>query len=147
MSDRPSDADGDPRRVTGVHVSPDQPSDQPPEPPPVKLMPLRYVGTCSICHVALPAKTKAYWHRDTHRVTCVACHAGPSQEPTKPADPVPTTEMDRGTAGRSALTEFERRHRKREERIDAKFGRLAGVVKFLSDDPQSTKAWASGAVR
>jgi hypothetical protein len=33
----------------------------------------------------------------------------------------------------------------REERIDAKFGRLAGVVKFLSDDPQSTKAWASGA--
>jgi hypothetical protein len=30
-------------------------------------------------------------------------------------------------------------------RIDARFGRLAGVVKFLSDDPQSTKAGASGA--
>jgi hypothetical protein len=40
---------------------------------------------------------------------------------------------------------IERRQHKREERIDAKFGRLAGVVKFLSDDPQSTKAWASGA--
>jgi hypothetical protein len=58
---------------------------------------------------------------------------------------VPWVELDRGTAGRSAQAEYERRHHKREERIDAKFGRLAGVVKFLSDDPQSTKAWASGA--
>jgi transposase InsO family protein len=39
--------------------------------------------------------------------------------------------MDRGPAGRSAQAEFERRHHKREERIDAKFGRLASVVKFL----------------
>ena len=27
-----------------------------------------------------------------------------------------------------------------------KFGRLAGVVKFLSDDPQSTRAWSTGSV-
>jgi hypothetical protein len=54
--------------------------------------------------------------------------------------------MDRGTAGRSAQAEYERRHRRRGKRIEAKFGRLAGVVKFLSDDPQSTRAWASGAV-
>ena len=111
----------------------------------MKLMPLRYAGTCSVCHVVLPAKTRAYWHRDTHTVICVACHAKPSQELSRPADPVPATELDRGTAGRSAQAEFERRHHKREERIEAKFGRLAGVVKFLSDDPQSTKAWASGA--
>jgi hypothetical protein len=108
-----------------------------------KLMALRYAGTCSVCHVALPAKTKAYWCRDTHTVICLACHAGSPQE--LPKSPVLATELDRGTAGRSAQAEFERRRHKREERIDAKFGRLAGVVKFLSDDPQSTKAWASGA--
>ena len=37
-----------------------------------------------------------------------------------------------------------RRHHAREARIDAKFGRLAGVVKFLSDDPQSITAWKKG---
>ncbi len=32
----------------------------------------------------------------------------------------------------------------RAERIDQRWGRLAGVVKFLSDDPQSVRAWAKG---
>jgi hypothetical protein len=145
VSDRSSEKEGDPRRVASARVPPGEPSGQPPELPLVKLMPLRYAGTCSVCHVVLPAKTKAYWHRDTHTVICFACHARPSQELTVAADPVLVTELDRGSAGRSAQAEFERRHHKREERIDAKFGRLAGVVKFLSDDPQSTKAWASGA--
>jgi hypothetical protein len=39
---------------------------------------------------------------------------------------------------------FEKKHRDREAQIDRKWGRLAGVVKFISDDPQSTKAWAKG---
>jgi Nuclease-related domain len=46
--------------------------------------------------------------------------------------------------GASAQLEFEKRHRRREEEIHAKWGRLAGVVKFLSEDPQSTKAWEKG---
>lgn len=50
-----------------------------------------------------------------------------------------------GTAGGSAQREFERRHQKRENAIDARFGRWSGVVKLLFDDPQSTKAWADGA--
>ncbi|MGA2805864.1 MAG: nuclease-related domain-containing protein [Acidimicrobiales bacterium] len=112
---------------------------------PPKLMALRYAATCSVCRVALPAKVKAYWHRDTRTVTCVSCQTETTETSTAPSDPVPWVELDRGTAGRSAQAEYERRHHKREERIDAKFGRLAGVVKFLSDDPQSTKAWASGA--
>ena len=37
-----------------------------------------------------------------------------------------------------------RKHRRREAEIDQKWGRLSGVVKFLSEDPQSTKAWAKG---
>lgn len=144
VSNCSSDAGGDPPRLAGAEVPLDKPSGEPPDSPLVKLMPLRYAGTCSVCRVALPAKTRAYWHRDTHTVICMACHANPSQELSRPADPVPATELDRGSAGRSTQAEFERRHHKREERIGAKFGHLAGIVKFLSDDPQSTKAWASG---
>lgn len=48
-------------------------------------------------------------------------------------------------AGGSAQAEYERRHRQREARLEAKWGRFAGVAKFLSDDPQSTMAWARGA--
>ena len=128
--------------MASAHVPPAELSAQTPEP---KLMALRYAGACSECHVALLAKTKAYWNRETRTVTCVECHSEPPQEQPKPADPRPSVELNRGTAGRSAQAEFERRHHKREERIDARFGRLAGVVKFLSDDPQSTKVWASGA--
>jgi len=54
--------------------------------------------------------------------------------------------IDQGTAGKSSLDEYKRRHDKREARIDAKFGRFAGVVKFLTDDPQSITAWAKGSV-
>ncbi len=39
---------------------------------------------------------------------------------------------------------YERKHQRRADQIDQKWGRLSGVVKFLSDDPQSTKAWAKG---
>jgi hypothetical protein len=49
-----------------------------------------------------------------------------------------------GTAGGSARLEYEKRHHQREERIDQRWGRLAGVVKFLADDPQTTIAWAKG---
>jgi hypothetical protein len=44
------------------------------------------------------------------------------------------------------LEEFRRRHANREARIDAKYGRFAGVVKFLTDDPQSITAWKVGSV-
>jgi hypothetical protein len=53
-------------------------------------------------------------------------------------------EIDRGVAGRSALGEYERRHAKREERIRQRWGRLAGLVLALSEDPQSTRAWERG---
>jgi hypothetical protein len=49
-----------------------------------------------------------------------------------------------GTAGGSARQKFERLHQARADRIDRQWGRLSGVVKFLSDDPQSTQAWARG---
>lgn len=50
-----------------------------------------------------------------------------------------------GDAGASTQLEFERRKQQRETAIDARWGRFAGVVKALTDDPQSTLAWAQGA--
>jgi hypothetical protein len=110
-----------------------------------RLMRLRYAGTCSVCRVPLPAKTEAYWHADDRAVTCVACETGHRWEPSTPAEAVSPPELDRGRPGGSARAEYERRHRKREERLEARWGPVAGVAKFLTDDPQSTKAWASGA--
>jgi hypothetical protein len=34
----------------------------------------------------------------------------------------------------------------REARIEAKFGKFAGVIKFLTDDPQSITAWKKGSI-
>jgi hypothetical protein len=53
--------------------------------------------------------------------------------------------VDPGLAGASARQEYERRVARREARIKDRFGRrLGGVILALSDDPQSTRAWARG---
>jgi hypothetical protein len=53
----------------------------------------------------------------------------------------PTT----GRAGASARREFERRRSAREERVRTKHPRLGGLILAVSDEPQSTTAWAVGA--
>ena len=44
------------------------------------------------------------------------------------------------------MGEYERRHGNREERIRGRWGRLAGIVLALSEDPQSTQAWQRGSI-
>jgi hypothetical protein len=55
------------------------------------------------------------------------------------------TEVLAGTAGASARREFERLKAKRETDIRAAHPRIGGFLLAVSDDPQSTKAWAVGA--
>lgn len=120
----------------------------------VKRLALRRDDVCSVCGLDLEAGAKAWWDSETRTVTCDSCHnvvpSTPSSEvelsttTIEPAPPAP--HVDTGVAGQSAYEEFERRHKAREARIDAKFGRLAGVVKFLTDDPQSITAWKKGSV-
>ena len=50
-----------------------------------------------------------------------------------------------GEAGGSARREHERRQRQRENRVRAAHPRLGGVILALTDDPSSTRAWATGA--
>ena len=59
---------------------------------------------------------------------------------TTPAPPP----LDVGIAGGSALQTYERLQERRGNDIELRWGRLSGVVKFLSDDPQSIKAWSQG---
>jgi hypothetical protein len=54
--------------------------------------------------------------------------------------------IDVGIAGGSTMQEYSRRHGNREERIRARWGRLAGLVLTLSEDPLSTRVWERGSV-
>lgn len=122
-------------------------------------MRLRYAGRCRLCGMSLEARTEAVYERDTKTVRCVACPS-PPQAPSHDLDvadavietPAPSIEADdepapeSGTAGASARREFERRQARREERIRTKHPKLGGLILALSDDPQSTTAWSSGAL-
>jgi hypothetical protein len=118
----------------------------------VKRLSLRRADICAACHAELPAGTIAWWDGVTREVTCGSCHDAPSEELTGDTSPEaeidflspPAPQIQTGVAGQSALEEYQRRHQRREARIDAKFGRFAGVVKFLTDDPQSITAWKKG---
>ena len=117
-----------------------------------KVMRLRRADTCVQCETALPASTTASWDAESRTVTCMDCvgavvateqSAPPAETPT----PEPAPDPNRfGQAGASAQREYDRRQQSRSDRIDRKWGRLAGVVKFMTDDPQSTKAWEKGSV-
>lgn len=53
--------------------------------------------------------------------------------------------LSQGIAGGSAKAENERRMKKREERVNARFPRAGKYILALTDEPQSTKAWKVGA--
>lgn len=123
-------------------------------------MRLRYAGVCRLCGTTLPARTHAVYERTTKSVRCVACptSSAPDEgqdEAASAADAEPgpeaaaepeSDEIDRGVAGSSARREYERRKARDEERLRQKWGRLGGIAVALSDEKQSTTAWATGAV-
>lgn len=129
---------------------------------PPKTMRLRYLGHCVMCGIELPVGTIAVYNSSTKSVTCLGC---PPQEsstvPQSQGSDVPAnvndvenslqelgleqSEVFVGVAGGSAQREYERRKDKRESRIREAHPRIGGLILALSDDPQSTKAWATGA--
>ena len=127
-----------------------------------KTLRLRYSGHCAQCEIELPAGTTAVYDRDTKSVTCLACLA--QEIPSAPQTTGPVlpesfddaesvlvdlgaeqSEVFAGVAGASAQREYERRKNKRETRIREAHPRMGGLILALSDDPQSTRAWATGA--
>lgn len=111
---------------------------------------LRRADTCVSCGAALAPSTVAYWDAEAKTVTCLTCRgeAAPVSEVLSAEEPLPATarELDRGTAGASARRRYERLHDQREQHVKDKLGRrLGGVYLALSEEPQSTTAWAQGA--
>jgi hypothetical protein len=114
-----------------------------------KRMRLRYAGTCRECGTDLPAGTRAVYERSRRTVRCLECPTG--------AQPVALTEVQitdehpgpepepSGPAGGSARREFERRRDARERRVRERFPRIGGLLLAITDEPQSTRAWDTGA--
>lgn len=98
---------------------------------------VKYDGVCSKCGVMLHADEVAVYDRPTRTIHCVTCPTAPEAGPP---------EIDAGVAGRSARHEHDRRAAKREAAIRERWGnRMGSVVLALTDEPQSTRAWAVGA--
>lgn len=98
---------------------------------------VKYGGACSRCGVMLHAGEVAVYDRAARTIHCVSCPTAPAPEPP---------EIEVGVAGRSARQEHERRAAKRESAVKERWGnRIGGVVLALTDEPQSTRAWAVGA--
>ena len=99
---------------------------------------VKYDGVCSRCGTSLLRGVPAIWDRATRSIHCVEC---PSFLPENaPID------FDPGVAGTSAMDEHHRRKAKRDAAIDDRFGQRFGrVVRAVTPEPQSTRAWAIGA--
>lgn len=137
--------------------------------PTAKRMRLRYAGTCVTCGASLEARAWAVYDRAAKTVACVDCSSGagpqvvatPSAEAPAPppvaaapvaAAPTAPAATDAqiatpfvGVGGSSARREYERRKQAREQRIRAKHPRIGGLILAVSDEPQTTKAWDTGA--
>jgi hypothetical protein len=103
-------------------------------------MRLRYSGRCRVCSVELPAKAEAIYERSSKTVRCI------THDTASDASPGVLQAVDAGIPGASARREFERRKAKREERTRTKHPKLGGLILALSEDPQSTRAWDTGAL-
>jgi hypothetical protein len=113
-----------------------------------KRLRLRYAGACRGCGAQLPAGTPAIYYSTTKQVECLMCAAvtTPAEATAEVLiDERPEPPPDAGVAGASARREHERRVQRREERTRQVHPRLGGLILALTDEPQSTRAWATGA--
>lgn len=118
-----------------------------PDPPAstsLKVLALRRPDTCA-CGSALAVGEQAAWDRATRAVWCLPCAQSVLEGGVVSPPPIEPAAIELGAAGASAQQEFVRRHSKGESRIREAHPRLGRLILALSDDPQSTRAWQSGA--
>jgi hypothetical protein len=116
-----------------------------------KTMRLRYAGKCRLCGAQLRAGELGVYERATKTVRCVLCpvtdaHSLIVSVREAPPQEAAAAAIETGVAGASAKREHERRAAKREERIRTAHPKLGGLILAVSEDPQSTRAWSTGAV-
>lgn len=109
-------------------------------PPPLRRLRLRYAATCDQCGKDLIKGVEALYEASTRSVRCIECGAASVAE--KRVEGL----EDPGVAGSSARREYEARRSAREERVRRRLGKALGNVALaITDEPQSTRAWAQGA--
>jgi hypothetical protein len=101
-------------------------------PPGSKSLKLRRPDRCAACSTDLATGTPARWYPGLRVVTCVGCTLEPP-------------EIVEGVAGASAQREYDRRHAQREARAREKLGVLGVFLARVTEEPQSTTAWKTGA--
>lgn len=104
-----------------------------------KRIALRRPDRCASCQRELAVGAEAIWHRESRRVTCLACAQTSAAPPSLRPAPSP------GVAGASARREYERRARRRENHARAKLGGLGVFLARVVDEPTTTRVWAQGA--
>ena len=119
-----------------------------PQPTPPRQIKLRFPGRCRECDVELAKGSEAIHFREERKVSCVECWEGAGAVEAQPVfatiSPEPATIIN-PLPGSSAQHEFDRRHRKREDDLTARWGRAGKVIAWWQDDPRSTRAWSKGA--
>jgi Nuclease-related domain len=96
---------------------------------------LRCPAACSVCRCDLPRGSDAFWDSEAKLATCLVCGSGGDL----------ARELA-GTAGGSGRRTYERRRDRREGEVRGLLGnRLGGLYLFFKQEPQSTKAWLTGA--
>lgn len=107
-----------------------------------RLISLRREGVCSVCSSPVDAGVKAWWTPESRSVTCTSCR---STTPSKAGQS--RTATSTGQAGASAQREHDRRAARREDRIrkHIPIPIVADAYLALTNEPQSTRAWARGA--
>ena len=103
----------------------------------------RHAGKCAGCGIEIQAGTHGLWDAKTKQIYCLS-HAQNAVNVALAAGP----EIELGIAGRSANQIYEMRSKKRSDRLDEKFDGhpvVRKLVDLLFDEPQSIRAWKSGA--
>jgi hypothetical protein len=100
---------------------------------------VKYDGVCSNCGTPLLRGVAAVWDRSSKTIHCIECPTASSEAELPP--------IDEGVGGRSSRREYERRAAMRDAAIDEKWGtgRVGRLVRAVTTEPQSTRAWAIGA--
>ena len=112
---------------------------------PARLISLRFPSLCCICSQPVLPKAKAFYDDESKAVTCQPCLDGAPADRAENDEAIDAPAPDAGVAGAGPQREYERRSVKRNERIEQKWGRLAPVARFHSDEPQHTAAFGKGA--
>jgi hypothetical protein len=108
-----------------------------------QLIRLRYRTTCSCCGRELPPGSRGVWNREARKATCADCTGTVAATSAQAGET--STAWDRGQAGASAARRYTALHERREREAREKLGRFSGIYLALTNEPQSTRAWALGA--